>query len=227
MRFFILIGAALLGTPALAQQSAPPAAEPEAAASIDPARFALAIKVVDRLWPLGTYERMMKSSMEEMTATIVDSMFDMPLSDMTTSYGSAVEQADPKLARTTMRELISKNDPHFQERMRISNKVMMIAMIPLMNRLEPEVRDALARAHARKFSAVQLEEIERFFATETGRTYGTELMMLWVDPEMTAVMSRFGPEMVKEMPQIMKQVREATAHLPAPKLPERRRRRGD
>ena len=227
MRIFILLSAALLAAPALAQQSTPSPAEPEAAAPIEPARLALATRVVDRLWPLGTYERIMKSSIDEMTIAMVDSMFDMTMSDLTASYGSPIDQADPKLARTTMRELIAKHDPHFQERMRISNKVMMTAMIPMMNRLEPDIRAALARAHARKFSATQLEEIGQFFATDTGRLYGSELMMLWVDREMTGVINQFGPEMAKEMPQIMQQVREATAHLPAPKLPERRRRRGN
>lgn len=225
MRLFILLGAALLGAPAFAQQTPVTAAEAESPAPIDPARLALATRVVERMWPLGTYERMMKGSMEDMAKAMVDSVFDMSMSDLTAPYGSSIEQTDPKLAKTTMRELITRNDPHFDERMRISNKVMMTAMIPMMNRLEPDIRAALARAHARKFSAAQLEEIERFFATDAGRQYGSELMMLWVDREMTAMMNRLGPEMAREMPQIMQQVKEATAHLPAPKLPERQRRR--
>src|SRR5688572_6983620 len=120
---------------------------------------------------------------------------------------------------------MAKTDPHFQERFSIMNRVTMSSLIPIMNRLEPDIRDGMARVYARKFSAEQLADMNNFFATPSGRAYASESMMLFVDPEIMSLIGKFGPELAKEMPQIMQQVKEATAHLPPPPRPSRRKRR--
>src|SRR3546814_5942720 len=49
--------------------------------------------------------------------------------------------------------------------------------------LEPPMRDGMAKAYARKFSADQLGELNAFFATPTGRIYAGECMAAQADPE--------------------------------------------
>lgn len=214
--------AALVAAPAVAQQAAP-VAEAAAPAAVDPARLALARTTVDHFWPLGTYERMMNGSMEQMMDQMVASMFDMKVGDMAAPYGAS-DAIGRDMAGKTIREVMAKVDPHFQERLSIINRVTMSSLIPIMNRLEPDIRDGMARVYARKFTAEQLADMNRFFATPSGRAYASESMMLFVDPEVMSLIGKFAPEWAKEMPGIMQRMKDATAHLPAPALPRSRRR---
>jgi hypothetical protein len=45
-------------------------------------------------------------------------------------------------------------------------------------------------------------------------------MMSFVDPEMVNNMAKIAPTMMQAMPEIMKKVEAATAHLPPPPPPE-------
>jgi hypothetical protein len=221
MKILLACAALAAATPALAQEAVPaPASAP--AADLDPARVALARTTIDFVWPVGTYERMMRGTMGSMVDNIMASMFDMKVGDLA---GEAATRGDPKLAGQTMREVMAKEDPHFMERLRIMNRVMFEEMIPLVNRMEPSIRDGLVRVYARKFTSAQLEDLNRFFATPTGRTYGPEGMMAFMEPEVMTQIAQFTPELVKEMPRIMEKVKAATAHLPPPPRPRQPRAR--
>lgn len=213
MRYIVLAAAALAASPLAAQP--PASASPAAtAAPLDPARLALARVAIDSVWPLGTYERMMKGTMDQMMDTLFQSMFDMRLSDVVPPGTPGAN--DSKAADPTMREAMEKEDPHFQERIRITTRVMMDEMIPIMNRIEPDIREGLSRAYARKFTAEQLGDMNRFFATPTGRAYAPEIIQTMMEPEVMKSVTKFVPEFIREMPRIMEKVNAATAGLPPP-----------
>ena len=196
-----------------------PAAAPTAQVQLDPARLALAKTTVDQVWPLGTYQRMMSGSFDQMMDGMMASMLDMKAGDMVgplLPQGEAGDQARGELGGMSMREIMAKADPHFEERMRITNRTMMAEMIPVLSKLEPAIRDGLARAYAGKFTAAQLGDLNAFFATPTGRVYATESLVLFTDPEVMKMMASATPELMKAMPAIMQKVQAATAHLPAP-----------
>jgi hypothetical protein len=216
MKALFVCAALATAAPAFAQAEAP-APAPAASTEIDPARLALARTSVDAVWPLGTYARMMRGTMDAMTDKVMESMFDMKVDDL-------VPGEDPKHSGLTMRDAMMKEDPHFVERMRITNHVMLDEMIPLMSRFEPAIREGLSRAYARKFTAEQLADLNRFFATPTGRFYASESMLTMADPEIMAQMTRLAPEIMREMPRIMEKVKAATAHLPPPRKPAPTRR---
>jgi len=227
MKYSYLLGLALLASPAAGQQPAanadtPPANAPaaEPIEPLDPARLALAVRTVDFVWPSGTYARMMDGAINKMMDSMISSVFDMRMKDLDGAEGGAVEEAldeiDPKASNTTMREMIAKQDPHFEERMRITNRVMMAEMIPIMTRLEPTVREGLSRAFARKFSVAQLADMNRFFATPSGGAYARDSMLIYLDPEVLSGIGAMVPDLIKEMPAIIQKVGAATAHLPVP-----------
>lgn len=208
----IILAAALLAAPVHAQPAQPPAQE-----TVDPARLALARVTVDAIWPSGTYQRMMSGTMSTMMSQMMGSMMDMKAGELAKTAGApAGDQAAAEAGDKTLRQMMATEDPYFEERMRRTNEALMKGMIPIMNKLEPSVREALARVYARKFTAAQLEDLNRFFATPTGKTYGTESIMLMVDPEVIAAIGSLMPEMIKDMPDLMKQVAAATADLPPP-----------
>lgn len=188
---FILL-AAIVSAPALAQA---PAASPAAATlqtSVDPQRLAAARVVVDAIWPIGTYARIMQRSTGAMMNMMAGNAFGLPLDE----------------AR--------KKDPYFDERLKLTMDTLMGEMAKIVSRFEPDIREGVAEAYAAKFNVDQLDELGRFFATPTGKAYANESMMLMTDPAIMKRMQAFIPEMMKDMPAIMEKVKAATAHLPPP-----------
>lgn len=207
-----------LSNPAIAQDSTAPVEDVEQPA-IDPARLSAAKVTVDYLFPLGTYERMMKGTMDQMMDSIISQSFDRPMAETMKGMGIDDPELD-ELGDASINDMMLERDPHFRERMQISTRVMTNEMVDLMTSMEPALRKSLANIYARKFTADQLAEMNAFFATETGGAFARDYMMVFVDPEMMQSMMSFVPEMMQAMPAIMEKVEEATAHLPPPKRAE-------
>jgi Uncharacterized protein conserved in bacteria (DUF2059) len=215
MRYqYLAILALGIATPALAQQS--PSTVVENAA--DPARIAAAKPVIDKLWPIGTYRRMMDGSMSKIMDSMMESMMGMKASDIIgpmDKSGKASEDAGTK----SMGELAMKADPNFRERTRLMMDAMMSGMIPIMEKIEPQVRENLTKIYARRFSAAELADMGTFFQTPSGKAYAEQSMLVFMDPEMIQGMQAFVPELMKSMPDIMKKAEAATKHLPPPPKP--------
>ena len=212
MRYqYLAILALGIATPALAQKA--PTTVVENAA--DPARIAAAKPVIDKLWPIGTYRRMMDGSMSKIMDSMMESMMGMKASDIIgpmDKSGKASEAAGTK----SMGELAMKADPNFRERTRLMMDAMMSGMIPIMEKIEPQVRENLTKIYARRFSAAELADMGTFFQTPSGKAYAEQSMLVFMDPEMIQGMQAFVPELMKSMPDIMKKAEAATKHLPPP-----------
>jgi hypothetical protein len=209
LRSFVLAAGLLFVSPAQAQTTAAAVESP----ALDPARLKAATPVVEKLWPLGTYRRMMDGTMSKMMDVMLETTFGMKASDVDPKH-------DPKKGDQSLGEMATLADPHFRERTRIGMDVMMREMLPLMEKVEPQVRDNLTRVYARDFTVEQLGEMDRFLSTPTGQAYGKQWMMSFADPEMMKSMQSFAPDLIKAMPKIMKKVEKATAHLPKPPKPK-------
>ncbi|OAO05201.1 hypothetical protein A8B75_05295 [Sphingomonadales bacterium EhC05] len=192
---------------------------------LDKARLAAAETTVDYLFPLGTYQRMMKGTMDQMMNNIIAQAFDRPMAETMQGYGIADDSLN-KMGDSSFNDMMTEKDPHFEERMKISTKVMMDEMIDLMTAMEPQIREALAKIYARKYTVRQLAEMNDFFATDTGGAFARDYMMVFVDPEMMQSMMNMMPELMQAMPDIMKKVAAATAHLPAPSKSDKGRDSG-
>lgn len=201
---------AAAASPALAQTAparpAPAKAEPAA----EPAHLALARTAVESVWPLGTYERMADAMMSE----FMGGMFDMKMSDMVPV--GELSDKEKGQADVSIGDAIAAKDPHFKERMRITFEVVKKEMGAVMAKVEPAMRDGLTKAFARKFTAAQLADMNRFFATPSGKAYARESLLVFMDPELMKAMMSMMPEMMKAMPAVTEKVKAATAHLPPP-----------
>lgn len=206
-----LLGGLLIGATPLAAQTAAPAAS--APAPVDPARRSAAAAVIDQLWPLGTYRRLMGGAMTNMVDGLMDQMYAMKPSDVVPDAKG--KKTDPATEKT-MGAQVEADDPYFRERMRRSSKAMFDAMLPLLDKMEPRLRESMTTIYARKFSVEELGAMRSFFATPAGQAYAREWMLSFMDPEIMKGMQSFVPEMMKEMPEIMKKVEAATADLPPP-----------
>lgn len=202
-------GAALfaLAMPALAAEPAP------SVAAVDPARLAVAKQTVDYVFPAGTYGRMMGETMDKLMDSVMDSTMRMPLKDLAGLGGVEPET----LSEGSLAEMMAIYDPAYKERMRLSTRTMMDETMTLMARFEPAIRDGLATAYARRFDAAQLAEMNRFFATPTGRAYAADAYLIMMSPDVMEKMQAFMPEMMKAMPAIVEKVKGATDTLPKPR----------
>ena len=182
--------------------------------SIDPARLAAAKITVDHLFPLGTYERMMKGTIDQLMDSMLGGIAGITIGDMASVSGDSGDEMTEGEKAKSLGDVASDVDPHFEDRMKISTKVMMDEMVALMITMEPAIRTALTNIYARKYTAPQLAEMNNFFATETGGAFARDYMLVFADPEMIQSMMAMMPEIMGAMPEIMKKVEEATAHLP-------------
>ncbi|MCB2047052.1 MAG: DUF2059 domain-containing protein [Novosphingobium sp.] len=202
--------------PAVAQAATTQA---EDTAPISPERLAAARQTVARVFPRGTYARLMERSMGAAMDNMMESVGVLPLRDLAAVTGASSEQLD-RLGEGTLKEMLAIIDPAYEERMRVTMKVMGEQMSGLMAQFEPAFQDGLARAYARQFDTKQLADLNAFFATPTGSAYASESMMLFADPEVMGKMREIMPEMMKQMPKMIKAVTQATANLPKQRKPE-------
>lgn len=220
MRYRVIFAAALALAPAGAlAQTAPAVPAPAPAAAplpdVDPARLAAARPVIDRIWPLGTYARLMHGAMDQIMHTTMGSMYDMPMDQVMAAAGQSGAASDKDKGKT-MGDMMAEGDPNYRQRMDATMKVMMAEMTRIMTEVEPDVREALAHAYARRFTVEQLGDLDRFFQTPTGAIYANESLMMMMGPDMMQAMQSFAPRLMREMPAIMAKAAEATKDLPPP-----------
>lgn len=199
----LALALAAVEAPAQPAATAPVAANP---APVDAARLATAEKVVAALVPPGVYMNMMRDKMPAMMDAMMARMGGMTAKEM----GMPGAKDDGE----TLEQTALKADPAYRERMSISTKVMFEEMGIVFSSLEPRLRAGLSRAFARKFTRQQLNDMDAFFATPSGKVFANEYLGTFVDPEVMTEMMAMTPELMKAMPAIMKKVEAATAHLP-------------
>jgi hypothetical protein len=206
-----LILATLLATSSVTVAAQPVFAENEAV-SADPAKQKLAENMAGKIIPPGSYEKMMKDMSVQLADTIIAQTLGMDAS----TFAMAKEGDEAPSEGKTLGELAFEADPNFKERMDIMMRVTFDEMGKLMSAMEPAARGALANVYARKYTAEQLTDMNTFFATSSGSTFAADFMSTFTDKEMMTAMMGEMPKVLEAMPEIMKKVEAATAHLPPP-----------
>ena len=184
-----------------------------AAEATDPARLAAAQQLVLKVVPDGAMAKIMNGMSEQMGSMIVSQMDAMPLGKIAEAMGLSASDA-AKLDNVKISQINSIVDPHYKERTERTTKAMFSSMGLVMGKMEPVMRDALAHAYARRFTAAQLGEINAFAATPTGALFMQSNMEVASDPEYLKVTQKLMPELLKEMPAIIASAQKATADLP-------------
>ena len=231
MKSLILAACLLVAAPALAEAKGKPAAEEKAApeatkdafniaqvmAMFDkmfpagpepaPARLALARTTAQAMFPNGTYAALFDEAM----SGIVDRVLAINPGDLMPAKG------DAKVAPLSLHDQLAKDDPYFDERMKIMRRVIGEELIKISALMEPKLREGLARSIARRFDEKQLQDVNAFLATDSGRAFAGQSMRMWVDPDVMRSMMQSMPHIVAAMPGAMIRLETETAHLPKPK----------
>lgn len=162
---------------------------------IEPARLALAQQTTAALVPSGSLERMMDNLYGKMFKTIMgqaDGASDLMLSIKTGVESDTIAALDAG-TKTAIADLF---DPHRKEREEQITRLVKPLISEALADLEPPMREGMAKAYARKFSAQQLGELNAFFATPTGQAYAQEWMAAQADPEVMLAVAKAVPPMV-------------------------------
>ena len=177
------------------------------------ARIPAAEQVVARIFPPGTYARMMNDTMKPMMDNIMGSFMDVPLAEIAKLSGLPAEELPP-MGEGTLREVAAILDPAFEERTRLMSNVTMQLIADVMVEIEPSYRAGLARAYASRFTEAELADMAAYFSTPVGARYAAESMLINTDPQVMATMNEMVPTMMRVMPEMMAKAKEAEAKLP-------------
>lgn len=176
-----------------------------------PERLALARFTADSMLPNGTYAALFDDAM----AGVVDRV----LAIDPAAFGG--NDAQTKGATpTSLRQQMAKEDPYFEERMKIMQRVIHEELVKVSAVMEPKLRDGLARSIAHRFDEKQLKEINAFLVTDSGKAFAGQTMRMWVDPDVMRSMVQTLPHVFTAMPGAMARLEAETAHLPKPKKKE-------
>ena len=203
---------ALTGQPAVAQD----AVSSTAPAPVDAARLAAARIAVGHVFPAGTYARLMNGNMTVMLDSMVKTSGSIPLREAAALAGESPAELN-KLGKTTISDIMTILDPAYDQRMGIVMHTTMAEMTRIMTELEPGIREGMAEAYARRFTAAQLADINRFFDSPTGQAYAANVMTIQADPAVLSRMQAIVPVVMQRLPSVMEQASQATAKLPPPR----------
>ncbi len=196
----------------------PPAPQIAQPAAIDPARLAIAERIARRVLPAGGYRRIMAGLGDRIAAMTSGQALDIPLRAFGEAAGmSAVERS--KLGPGTLAQIMAIIDPVFAQRQKIITTTMFDGLAEQMSAFEPEIRQGMAEAYARRFDSTELAEIDAFFATPTGTAYAAEALQIANDPAVADRMQAIMPTILKALPALIAQATAATAKLPPPRKP--------
>ncbi len=178
---------------------------------IEPARLTLAQQTMGSLIPAGSLEKMIDNLYGKMFKTLMGELGGQ--SDLMLSIKTGVESDKiGALDAATKTKIADMFDPHRKEREDQITRVIKPLISEALTDLERPMRDGMAKAYARKFSAAQLTDLNGFLATPTGSVYASEWMALQADPEvMVSVMRALPPMITKFMdrgPQIEKDMKD-------------------
>ncbi|WP_260582411.1 DUF2059 domain-containing protein [Sphingopyxis sp. PET50] len=162
--------------------------------AIAPAQLALAQQTTGALVPPGSLEKMMDNLYGKLFRGLVGELGGM--SDLMLSYKTGVESDKIAALDAPSKEAIADIfDPHRKAR----EEQIMTNVKPIVSEvlrdLEAPMRDGMANAFARKFSADQLTQMNGFFATPAGSAYASEWMALQADPEVILAIIKSVPPM--------------------------------
>lgn len=191
----------------------------------DPARLAVAEKIVAALYPDGTSARIFTNIRTELFQPVINRFWTMKESEFIELFGMDQPQGDTDEAGNpiprkdeTLAEAMSKDDPHAKERIEAFLKTYLDLLGEMSAPIEGDLRGAMARDYARRYDAAQLNDMAKFFATPTGSVFARDywLNSMTIDTIQTSLM--VWPKMMKAVPDFAERLKKADALLPpAPK----------
>ena len=178
------------------------------------ARVPMAKSVVLKLFPEGTYAKMMNETMKPMMEGMMGSIASSPslmLLELTGMSPAQLEQVDD----ANLQQALSILDPSSAERNAEIADVTLSLISDVMEKVEPSYRAGLTRAYAVRFTQEELADLNAYFATSVGKKYAAESFLIYSDPQVMASMNDMVPAMMEMMPAMMGTITQITEKYPS------------
>ncbi|NVE95505.1 DUF2059 domain-containing protein [Altererythrobacter lutimaris] len=221
-----LAGALALSAPAFAQDEAPSQdeqvlAEMMAMFQTEPltpeqeARLPLAGEVIDRMMPPGTLGEVMGQMFDGMLGPLMQRATEPKAADFAGQLGLETWEIDMDEAAIT--EAATIVDPLRDERNERTAAVFPEIMTEMMNAMEPTMRKVMTEVYAVYFNEAQLNDINAFFATDSGSAFAKSYMTMSSDPRVIGGMMEAMPQMMGAFENMETRLADATADMPEPR----------
>lgn len=177
------------------------------------ARVPMAQAVVLKLFPEGTYAKMMDETMAPLMDGILGNITGSPalvLMELTGLPPSALNEVDDaKLA-----EAVALLDPNAEARNAEIADMTLSIISDVVVKIEPSYRAGLARAYAVRFTKEELADLDAYFATPVGSKYAGESFLIFADPQVMSSMNEMMPAVMEAMPGMMGSIGEIAEKFP-------------
>lgn len=179
----------------------------------DPARLAVAREATMQMFPKGAYAEAMNGFVDRMADQVL-SMSEADFADIVPQTGKKDPKAKPP-STMPLREMLAQKEPNFDAKLAAGKAFAKTMFVKFGDVAEPKFREGMARSMARKFDAQQMAEIRAFLATPTGAAYGRQMIGMWFEPDVLRGSFQAFPEMMKLMPDLMKDAAAFDAQMKA------------
>ncbi|WP_100260182.1 DUF2059 domain-containing protein [Qipengyuania seohaensis] len=175
------------------------------------ARLPLARKVIDKMMPEGSMQKVIDSTFGGMLGPFMDLAAEAgPNLSQTIGY----DESELEVTEEQAKEIAALVDPNWQERKRREMAYIQEAMGEVMAAMEPAMRKGMSEAYAVAFTATELTDLDAFFTTPSGSTFAAKSFELANDPRiMSAAMSSM-PLMMEQFATMEEKMKTALADLP-------------
>ncbi|MEM1132539.1 MAG: DUF2059 domain-containing protein [Pseudomonadota bacterium] len=182
-------------------------------APIEPNQLAKGEDVAAKLLPDGSYKKIMSETLGTVIEPMLGSIDVMPLSAITAFAGISESEVSPP-DDATVKDLMEIIDPHFAERQQAMFSSIFDILIELSDEVEPAMRDGLAKAYARRFTAEELDEVSAFLSTEAGAKFGSESLAVYSSREVIGASMEVMPKFLERFLGQMENPEELMGDLP-------------
>ncbi|MEL6542848.1 MAG: DUF2059 domain-containing protein [Pseudomonadota bacterium] len=177
------------------------------------ARVPAAQSVVLKLFPEGTYAKMMDETMAPMMDAMMGNLTGSPaillmeLTGMAPSELTSVDEAN-------LTEAVALLDPNAAARNTEIADMTLALISDVVVKIEPSYRAGLARAYAVRFTGEELADLDAYFATPVGKKYAGESFLIFADPQVMSAMNEMMPAVMEAMPGMMGNIGEISEKYP-------------
>ncbi len=181
----------------------------------EPARLAAADRVMGKLLSDGTYSRVMTTMQTDLVEPLLNRVWNMKGSEAMALLGIPETEASKSgKNEETFAQAFAKDDPHGRERILAYVTTYFKLLGDMSDAVAPDIRSAMARDFARKYSVTELNDMDRFFATPTGSAFAKDYMMSTYTLDVLQTSLMVWPKMMKAVPDFAERLAKADAHLP-------------
>lgn len=151
----------------------------------DADKLVVANEIISQLFPVGTSERAIRTSLDGLIIPMIDKTLDLTILEAIELFGvpKDILGFDPEgdrakeMANKKIGELMAEMEPKYREKMDIVFEAYAEITGLTSEPLEPFLAQAMARDYARKYDLAQLNDLKTFFATSTGRMFARDFML--------------------------------------------------